>query len=221
MTTPPVPPPPPTSPVPAKAATSRPSLSALVERAKKNPVLYAVVAAALVVAVVAGSIAVYNFTNGEAWEARALEAEDELEASEYNLGLAREELTELQGEHERLSSEVGTLRSEADAVATRAAELETLSAEIAEREAAVTATEQQIAANTITEGTWTVGVDIEPGTYRTTEAVLGSCYWGIYRSGTNGGDILENDIVSGGFPTVTLSEGQDFTTQRCGSWVKQ
>jgi hypothetical protein len=197
-------------------------MSALVDRAKKNPILYAAVAAALVVAVVAGSIAIYNFTNGEAWEARALEAEDELEISERNLGLAREELTELQGERARLSSEVGTLRSEADAVAARAAELETLSAEVAEREAAVTATEQQIAANTITEGMWTVGIDIEPGTYRTTEAVSsGSCYWGIYRSGTNGGDIIENDIVNGGFPTVTLSEGQDFSTQRCGSWVKQ
>lgn len=59
-----------------------------------------------------------------------------------------------------------------------------------------------------------------PGTYRTAEAVTGSCYWGIYRSATNGDDILENDIVQGGLPTVTLSEGQDFENG-CGVFVKQ
>lgn len=89
------------------------------------------------------------------------------------------------------------------------------------REDAVTVAEKQKAANTVREGTWTVGVDIEPGTYRTDAEVSSSCYWGIYRTGSNGSDIIDNDIVSGGRPTVTLSAGQDFKTTRCGAWTKQ
>ncbi|PRY47965.1 hypothetical protein LY71_111144 [Geodermatophilus tzadiensis] len=92
---------------------------------------------------------------------------------------------------------------------------------MAAREQAVTALEQQIVATSITEGMWTVGRDIEPGTYRTAAAVSDDCYWGIYRSGSNGDDIIENDIVSGGFPTVTLREGQDFENNGCGTFVKQ
>lgn len=92
---------------------------------------------------------------------------------------------------------------------------------VAEREEAVTAVENRIVETQIHEGTWTVGVDIEPGTYRTTEPVNGDCYWGIYRSGSNKSDIVDNDIVTGGYPTVTLREGQDFQTSRCGTWNKQ
>jgi len=77
-----------------------------------------------------------------------------------------------------------------------------------------------VAASQIDNGTWTVGVDIEPGSYRTAEAVTSSCYWAIYRSGSNGGDIIENDIVEGGFPSVTLKVGQDFRNS-CGVWNRQ
>jgi hypothetical protein len=106
-------------------------------------------------------------------------------------------------------------------VAQRQAELDQRERELAEREKAVTATEQQIAANSIGQGTWTVGRDIEPGTYRTREAVTRQCYWGIFRSGSNGSDIVDNDIVDGGFPTVTLREGQDFENNNCGTFIKQ
>jgi hypothetical protein len=105
--------------------------------------------------------------------------------------------------------------------ASQSASLAAREASVAAREAAVSATEQQVAANSISEGTWTVGVDVEPGTYRTKEAVSDDCYWEITRSGSNGGDIIENDIVTGGFATVTLRAGQDFTNNRCGTFVKQ
>lgn len=108
-----------------------------------------------------------------------------------------------------------------DAATAREAELDTREAAVAAREAAVTGAEQQAAANQVGNGIWTVGVDIEPGTYRTTEAVTQMCYWGIYRTGSNGDDIIENDIVQGGFPSVTLSAGQDFKTSDCGTWAKQ
>ncbi|MGC7153061.1 hypothetical protein DM794_03135 [Paenarthrobacter ureafaciens] len=94
-------------------------------------------------------------------------------------------------------------------------------AAVKKREDAVTVAEKQKAANTVREGTWTVGVDIEPGTYRTDAEVSSSCYWGIYRTGSNGADIIDNDIVSGGRPTVTVSPGQDFKTTRCGAWTRQ
>jgi hypothetical protein len=64
-------------------------------------------------------------------------------------------------------------------------------------------------------------VDIEPGTYRTAEAVGSSCYWGISRSGSNGSDIIDNGIPGGGFPVVTLQAGQDFVNNRCGTFVKR
>jgi hypothetical protein len=102
----------------------------------------------------------------------------------------------------------------------RQAELEGRETDVAAREAAVTATEDAIAASQIQIGTWTVGIDILPGTYRTAEPVTSACYWGIYRSGTNKADIIDNDIVEGGVPTVTLSEGQDFENG-CGVWNKQ
>lgn len=74
---------------------------------------------------------------------------------------------------------------------------------------------------TITDGTWTVGEDIPAGRYKVTEAIVGDCYWGITRSGTNGDDIIANDIVKGGLPAVTLAKGQDFETTRCGIWIKR
>lgn len=108
-----------------------------------------------------------------------------------------------------------------DAANARQAELDTREAAVAAREAAVTVTEQQAAANQVGNGVWTVGVDVEPGTYRTTEAVTQMCYWGIYRTGSNGDDIIQNDIVTGGFPSVTLSAGQDFKSSDCGTWARQ
>lgn len=40
-------------------------------------------------------------------------------------------------------------------------------------------------------------------------------------SGTNGSDIVDNGILGGGYPTVTVSEGQDLELARCGTWELQ
>lgn len=82
----------------------------------------------------------------------------------------------------------------------------------------VTAAPPQAAA-AIEEGTWEVGVDVAPGRYKTTAAVDGMCYWKITTTGKPD-NIVDNDIVTGGRPTVTLKKGQDFTTQDCGTWSK-
>ncbi len=74
--------------------------------------------------------------------------------------------------------------------------------------------------NTISGGTWAVGSDVRPGTYRAKKPVAASCYWEI-TSDANGNDIVANDIPGGGRPTVTLSEGQYFSTNGCGEWGRQ
>lgn len=73
---------------------------------------------------------------------------------------------------------------------------------------------------TIDDGVWTVGEDFPAGTYKVSEAITQMCYWGIYKSGTNQDTIIQNDIVTGGRPSVTLKRGQDFKTSGCGTWVK-
>lgn len=76
------------------------------------------------------------------------------------------------------------------------------------------------AAGAIGEGTWEVGVDVAPGRYKTTVAVTSDmCYWKITTTGKPD-NIVDNDIVTGGRPTVTIKKGQDFTTQDCGEWKK-
>jgi hypothetical protein len=131
--------------------------------------------------------------------------EDELEKAQQAADDAREEASE----------QAAAMKQREDAVAAK-------EAAVGAREQAVAATEHRIASTTISEGTWTVGRDVEPGTYTTKAPVTtGRCYWKISTSGTNGSDIIENDIVSGGSPTVTISAGQDFETSRCGDWVKQ
>lgn len=72
---------------------------------------------------------------------------------------------------------------------------------------------------TIEDGTWTVGEDFPAGKYLVKGAPA-DCFWSIYKSGTNQSDIIDNHI-GGGNLRVTLKAGQDFTSQGCGTWVKQ
>lgn len=70
-------------------------------------------------------------------------------------------------------------------------------------------------------GQWTVGVDMPAGVYRVTAAVdpTAMCYWKIAQTGKPK-NIIANDIVEHGTPTVTVRRGQDFTTEDCGTWVR-
>lgn len=70
----------------------------------------------------------------------------------------------------------------------------------------------------ITDGTYTLGKDLEPGTYRTGPRTKG-CYWSRT---TGGGSIIANDFV--GFApdgvTVTVNPGEGFESSNCGVWTK-
>jgi hypothetical protein len=71
----------------------------------------------------------------------------------------------------------------------------------------------------ITEGIWIVGEDIKSGTYRTIDAVQDGCYWEIDRK-AGSDDIVQNDLPTGGHPTVNLRTGQQFITKDCGDWTR-
>lgn len=153
-------------------------------------------------------------------------ASDEYQQLEGRMAAERSEASAAQRATEEearaaMDSAEASASSASASASLRAADLEQREADVAAREQAVAAVEQRIATTSIGQGTWTVGRDIEPGTYRTAQAVSGDCYWGIYRSGSNGDDIIENDIVVGGYPTVTLSVGQDFENNGCGTFIKE
>lgn len=137
----------------------------------------------------------------------------------------RNQLAELTTKHQELETGIeereAALGERESALGVRESGLDESEAAVKAREKAVGTAEAEAEANAVSDGTWTVGEDIKAGTYRTTSNVGARCYWGIYRSGSNGGDIIENDIPGGGKPTVKLSKGQDFKSSNCGDWQKK
>lgn len=158
-------------------------------------------------------------------EYTALESEHRARGTE--MGDLRKGLTASQKKNDELSQDLRAAEDRADelalaeaAVKDRETKAAAAEAAVKQREDAVKGAEAAKAASSITEGSWTVGRNVESGTYTTERAITGSCYWEITTSGTNGDDIIANDNVSGGQPTITLTQGQDFKSQRCGRWIK-
>lgn len=69
------------------------------------------------------------------------------------------------------------------------------------------------------DGTWKVGDDIKPGTYRSAND-SGACYWARL-SGLSGGldDLIANENPGG--PTIVTIQETDkgFQSMRCGTWT--
>ena len=76
-------------------------------------------------------------------------------------------------------------------------------------------------ADTIEDGLWEVGVDVQIGQYKTLKAIESgsTCYWQISPVGKPD-TIIDNAIVTGGRPIVTIKKGQTFESQGCGVWGK-
>ncbi|CAM4057340.1 hypothetical protein [Janibacter anophelis] len=71
------------------------------------------------------------------------------------------------------------------------------------------------------DGTFEVGVDVEPGTYISDAPSSGSCYWARLSSPTGTDNILDNNI-SRGQSIVTISTSDAFfETSRCNGWTKR
>lgn len=108
------------------------------------------------------------------------------------------------------------------ALAEREADIEQREAELDEREAAVEQTETEIAEGTIPgDGTWLVGDDIQPGTYRA-QGEGDRCYWQRL-SGLSGEsqDRITNYLGSATTTVEISASDVAFETSRCGEWVRQ
>lgn len=116
-----------------------------------------------------------------------------------------------------LSSEVNAARMREATVAATEAEQNLRSAKLDARETAVKGAEDVVAANTISgNGTFRVGVDIQPGQYHSEGGE--SCYWA--RLNAAGDDIIDNEIGSG--PAVLTVQASDglIKTSRCAPFIK-
>lgn len=144
-----------------------------------------------------------------------LEAErDELQGELESVAADLESIT---AERDELSGDLETITEERDAAQADAEEAETREADAA---AEAAEEEAQAASANFGDGSWRVGEDIDPGTYRAEGS--DACYWERL-SGFSGelGDIISNDFSSGP-TTVTIAEGDaGFTSQRCGTWELQ
>lgn len=105
-----------------------------------------------------------------------------------------------------LNSQHDELQKKVDA---KKAELQSLTGQV-----------NQAKRNSVSDGVWQVGRDIDAGTYRATTEVGSRCYWSITVSGQSD-NILQNDIPGGGYPQVTVSEGQQLKLMNCGTFTKQ
>lgn len=150
--------------------------------------------------------------------------EGERDAFEEARDEVRQELDEYRDETETREAELAERSDELDSrskgLDERKEELDEIDVALAEREKAVGKAEDEKEANTVSNGVWTIGVDIKAGTYRSDAPVSSDCYWAVLKTGTNG-DIIDNDIPGGGRPSVTVGNGQDLELSRCGTWTKQ
>lgn len=69
----------------------------------------------------------------------------------------------------------------------------------------------------LSNGKWTVGVDIPAGTYKVDRSAPANCYYNIYVTGTNYTDLVTNGY-GGGQITLTLKQGTDVELNDCGTW---
>lgn len=69
------------------------------------------------------------------------------------------------------------------------------------------------------DGTWIVGADIQPGTYRTSSP--GGCYWERVAD-FSGDSTIENDFTLDPGPQIVTIAPSDagFTSRGCGTWTK-
>lgn len=202
-------------------AQSGPSESPIARRRGRNTIVIIILTAIVLSGGFLAGLNMADPTSSDEYQS----AMDRTRTVESERNSYHRQLEEMTATHEELLGELedreDALAARESAVGKKEAEVEEASEKVTAREKAVGAAEAQVQAATVEDGTWTVGNDIQPGTYRTKATVGTRCYWGVYRSGTNGSDIIQNDIPGGGKPTVNLSEGQDFKSSNCGSWIKK
>lgn len=69
------------------------------------------------------------------------------------------------------------------------------------------------------DGTWVVGQDIKPGTYRNSDG--GECYWARLKGLTGDfSELLANGNTAGQAVVTIKPTDKGFQTERCGSWSR-
>lgn len=136
-------------------------------------------------------------------DARVAEAEARIKSADRR---AREEA------NRTLAGARAKVRSDASALNRRKAELD-------RREAKITGLERTADRNSFDgEGTYVVGTDIKPGTYRA--AASPGCYWARLAS-LDTSNIIDNDNADGPVVLQVLPSDKAVTVTRCGEfrWV--
>lgn len=148
--------------------------------------------------------------------------EEERAALESERDLFGAENAELQLLADRFDEREARLRAGAERLDDRAAalkkrekRLEARAADVRQATAELRSEQERIQQTSIRDGIWQVGVDIEPGLYRSQGGA--NCYWALLRSADT-----QAIINNGGFaPNQTLRiDSPWFQTNDCGRWTK-
>lgn len=188
--------------------------------------------AALLVGTAIGSAGGSDPTTTTEYQAVAAErdqAKDDVAAAQADLQAARGELEASQAKVESIAGDLPAREAavaEAEAAAAKAerdlakqeAALKKAEKSVAAREKKVGIVETTIAKNTISgEGMYEAGVDIKPGTYKTSGAP--GCYYAVLNS-PDTFDIANNNNIDGP-GVVSVSAGQYLMLSNCTDWVWQ
>lgn len=141
------------------------------------------------------------------WEERALEAEDQVNERK---AIMEADIAAADADNAAVAKAESDAKAEAAAEAKAA--FDAASAKAA-ADAAVTAAKDTIDS----DGVYEVGVDKNPGKWKTAGTGR-SCYYAILRSSATN-DIADNNNVTGP-ATVTINAGQYFESSRCGTWQR-
>jgi len=141
----------------------------------------------------------------------------DLDAAEADVDDAERRADEAVAANDELAAKVEEFQNQKDDLAAQEDQLASQAQDLDAREAEISEAEQTLESSTIPDGTWQLGVDYEPGTYRSEGG--GGCYWEKLDAPSGKlGDIIAN----GGFnPNQTLViDSPYFHTADCGEWVK-
>ena len=180
-------------------------------------------AGALAAGLVGGAVANHRGNSAQTARAELAKARADLGEAGGELATARQEEVSTQAELDSANDQLAELQARADDVADREDALDTQEGEARRRAAELDTREQQLAARETTvakreaalksvdDGTWVVGRDIKPGTWRAFADDTG-CTWSTSDGRSGQGDGTFHDMK------VPLAVGQTFTVHGCTMW---
>ena len=205
----------PDDPAAATASADAPA-SAPSSASKKKPKLGPLAIAAIVLTVVA----IAGWTAFGVTLSSANATADDLDGSQASVAKLSSDKKGLESDLADMTTSRDSYKDSADSVTAREGVVKGRENAVKVREDAAAAAEQHVRETTLADGSvYSVDVSMQAGVYEAT-STNGRCYWEITRSGSNYGDIVQNDLGKTGVMRVTVSGGQDFQSHSCGNWTK-